>query len=516
MPARARFSFGWAFAYGAIVVGFIALVARFYHPVYGFTSFFQVDASNEECMLPELRDRPAYIYRDTGGYDGLYYAQLACRPLLDDPALPGAMDNFGYRARRALGGWIAWLAAGGNTLRTLDTYALLNPACWLVLALVLLAVFPPRSLHDAVAWSGVMLSAGALSSVRLALTDLPALLFVTGGAVLVQRGRARSGVALLAVAGLARETSLLAGPAAKGTTWRSTLLRVLALVAPLAIWLAYVRFMAGPSDAGMGNFDWLGRGAWEKWRLSLAALGDSRFTALHWTTLLAVLALTVQAVWLIVRPAWQNLWWRLGVGYAGLFFFLGSAPWVGDPGAATRILLPLQLAFNALVPRTRLGLSLLVLGNLSAGAGVLSLWSVPGSPHELAAMRADRVRMIAETGNGWYPIEHGRRHAWAWAAGAADLELRAYPVTPHQSLRVSCHIRAFTPRRVTVRQGDNVLWTGELDRKEHEVDLGVVAFSNGTAQLRFTTDVAAGKETADKASRDLAYSVSEVSVRWVP
>ncbi len=66
-------------------------------------------------MLPVLRKAPIYIYHDTGGYDGLYYAQLAASPALRNPALPKAIDNLGYRARRILLSWIAWAAARRRT-----------------------------------------------------------------------------------------------------------------------------------------------------------------------------------------------------------------------------------------------------------------------------------------------------------------------------------------------------------------------------------------------------------------
>ena len=64
-----------------------------------------MDAASAAATLPELRAAPIFTYAD--GYDGHYYAQLAARPAVNDPALSGAIDNVGYRARRILFSWLA-------------------------------------------------------------------------------------------------------------------------------------------------------------------------------------------------------------------------------------------------------------------------------------------------------------------------------------------------------------------------------------------------------------------------
>jgi hypothetical protein len=500
--------FVWPLCLGGLVAGFLALVLRFHHPVYGFTAFFQLDASNDAVMLPELRERPAFVYRDTGGYDGLYYAQLACRPMLRDPALPAAMDNLSYRARRILPSWAAWTLALGNPLRALDAYALLNPLCWLALGALLLAVFPPRSLHHVLAWAGLMFSAGVLASVRLALTDLPALLLLTAALVAWERGRRGGAVGLLAAAALARETSLLAALALRAGTWRAHVLRVVAVAAPLAAWLVYVRLVAGPADAGWGNLSWPGLAFVEKWRVSLGDLGRGDFPLLYWATLLTLLSLTVQAAWLLLRPAWDNLWWRFGLGYVGLMLCLGTAPWEGQPGAAARVLLPLHLAFNALAPRTRAGLALLVLGNLGLLSGVLPLLEPPQSPGEIAAARTGDTAMIARTGSGWFEIEHAGSRSWVWAGGTAHLELQAWAPASAPAPRVWLKLAGFTPRTVTVWQEGRVLWSGPVERKSRWAGLTGLEFHNGRAELTLDTDTPPEPENATPTARPLAYSLS--------
>lgn len=514
MSARNRLHWFYAALCVLLVAAFVVQLARFYHPVYGFTSLIQLDYSSEPTMLRELRDRPIYVYRDTGGYDGQYYAQIAVKPTLRDPALLQAVDNLGYRARRSLGSWTAWLLALGNPTRALDVYALINPFCWLVLAALLLLLFPPRSLHDVVAWSALLCSAGVLASVRFALTDLPALTLVLAAAIAVQRTRTRSATALLAAAVLARETSLLAFPIFKGRSWRTTFIRGVVCVLPLALWYAYIRLTLGPGSDGWDNLTWPGVMFVKKWVYCLGDLGNEKYALLAWTTLLSMIALTVQGAWLVLRPSWQNLWWRLGIGHVGLMLMLGWAPWEGYPGAATRVLLPMQLAFNAVVPRTRRGLALLVVGNLSVASGILSMFDVPRERDEWAAARVEGVSYVARVGPGWHIPEHRGRRRWCWADREATLKLQEWHSAAPVRLEFNLHSFA-GPRTVVVRQGDRLLWQGRLDRPEVPVVCDPVNFgADGTAELRFTSEEPAVKENTTAEARSVAFSISDF--RFVP
>ena len=90
------------------------------------------------------------------------------------------MGNVPYRARRILGSALAWLIAGGNPAHIANVYSGLNIAVWLVLAVLLWRLLPVNDARSWVAWAGVMFSAGALHSVRLALTDLLAATLTAG------------------------------------------------------------------------------------------------------------------------------------------------------------------------------------------------------------------------------------------------------------------------------------------------------------------------------------------------
>ena len=96
----------------------------------------------------------------------------------------------------------------------------------------------------------------------------------------------------------------------------------------------------------------------------ISATSPSTWLAL--TTLLALAGLTVQLVYLSFRRQVSDHWWRLGAAYGVLLLCLGPLVWEGHPGAYTRVLLPLALAFNVLAVRGRAGLGWLLGGNLSS------------------------------------------------------------------------------------------------------------------------------------------------------
>jgi hypothetical protein len=87
---------------GILLVFFLWLTGRFWHPYYGFTRFLQLDQSDAAVMLPELREAPIYVYHYSGGYDGVAYAQLAAHPAARDPAHIAELDRV-CRGRRRPG-----------------------------------------------------------------------------------------------------------------------------------------------------------------------------------------------------------------------------------------------------------------------------------------------------------------------------------------------------------------------------------------------------------------------------
>jgi hypothetical protein len=80
---------------------------------------------------------------------------------------------------------------------------------------------------------------------------------------------------------------------------------------------------------------------------------------------MALVALSTQAVVLLWMRDWRNPWWRLGFMYVGLMLIVGQAVWEGHPGAVSRVVIPMTLAFNVLLTRVRWFWPLWILGNAS-------------------------------------------------------------------------------------------------------------------------------------------------------
>src|SRR5262249_2291390 len=129
---------------------------------------------------------------------------------------------------------------------------------------------------------------------------------------------------------------------------------------------------------------------------------------------------TAQAIFFAVRWRPGDTWWRLGATYAALMMFLATPVWEGFPGAASRVLLPMLLAFNLTVPRGRAWLALLIAGNLSVVAAYKEFtpprefFALQGAPDAVAALRVERI-------GGWHGIENTATGSWRWSKGEAGL-----------------------------------------------------------------------------------------------
>ena len=511
-PPRVSFARRWllrAAALAAVAV-FAVLIGRYWHPVYGFTSLIQLDAPNDDLKIAAFRELPVYVHRDTGGYDGLYYAQIAHDPTLRDPELPKAMDNFAYRARRILPPALAWVLGAGQPAWINYTYPWLNLLAWAALAFLLWRILAVEDARGLLAWVGVLFSAGALASVRLALTDLVALSILAGAIFAAERARPRSATSILASAALARETSLLAFAGLADRPWFSlhNLVRALLVALPLAAWLTYVRWRLGPADAGWANFTLPGSGFVEKWCAATDALFTVPDHTLAWTTWLATLGLTVQGTFFVARWSLTDRWWRVGFAYTGLMLFLGTAVWEDFPGAAMRVLLPLTLAFNVLAHRSRAALAWLLLGNLTVFAGLVALRDVPHDSTEVAALRASDRACIAHTGKGWYGREDHRQHHWSWCSERGTFSLEAWP-RGTAAVQLDFSVRAITSRSVIIRQNGREIWRATVgkDLSHHTVPLRI---EQGRATVEFSSDLPGVPEGPGADARRLAFALYDL------
>ena len=232
--------------------------------------------------LPAVRALPHVVYPDSWGYDGQFYAQLALEPTLRDPALLRALDAPSYRARRMLFSWSAYAAGLGRPAWVLQAYAWQNVIAWLVLAVLLLSWCPPGSARHFAAWFACLFTNGMLASVRQALTDGPSMVLIAVSVLATERGRSGLATGIVALAGLGRETNILAGaalappPDARATSLARYAVRGLLIVLPLVAWTAYVRYTLGSADAGIATLDVPLRSFLQKWFLTVAGAGARR------------------------------------------------------------------------------------------------------------------------------------------------------------------------------------------------------------------------------------------------
>ena len=358
-----------------LVVLFLASIARFYDPATGFTIFMAFPRNNPR-EAPALREIPHYT--SSTSYDGQFYAQRAFDPLLRDPAVDGAMDLAPFRARRILFSWTAYVAGFGRPAWILQVYALQNVVCWLLLAALLTRWMPPASPRGLLLWAACLFSHGMLWSVRYALLDGPSLLLTASAVALVERGRPLLSAAVVGVAALARETNVLFALAQPVPTDRRAFVRFAAamvlVVAPLLLWLDYLRSIyRSLTFAGTGLLVLPGTDLVKTWREFAIAAAAQPFSGdglLFWQ----LLALAVQAGYLLVHREYHAPWWRVAAGYAVLMLLLDRT--LSDPhtGAITRVLLPLTVGFNVLLATER-------------RAGRFWPWFVAGNLHLLPATR---------------------------------------------------------------------------------------------------------------------------------
>ena len=497
---------------------FVAALWTYHHPVLGFTRFLQLEQRWADVALPEIATAPVHIYTNTTGYDGQFYAQLALRPTLQDPQLSTALDNAPLRARRPLVSWMAALIGMGDTARVLHAYAWINVVGWFVFAVLLLRLFPPNSAHHLVAWFGLVASCGVLTSVRYALTDLPALLLILL-AMTRKPGAASSAAArLLALASLARETSVLSGIVLLDGSWRARIQRGLILVIPLFLWLFYVRATLGSEQQSLGNFDWPGLSLAGKMGEVIAGVIRTPQDLIAWAALGCMIGLGTQAAWLLWRRDIRNPWWQLGVVYLVLLVFLGWPTFAGFPAATTRILLPLHLAFNRLVPATRAGLAWLILGNLSVLGGFVMMRGGNRIPGEIVAAKVHGHGYTVYQGAGWFGLESDKNHEWLWTSQRADLELRRFTSSPLQSsapVFLRFDLVGFVACEVEIRQEESVLWRGLAPRGGRPIELAAQAIhwnDLGRARITFVTSDAPAPESPYPDARHLAFAIYDPKI----
>ncbi|HWA88131.1 MAG TPA: glycosyltransferase family 87 protein [Opitutus sp.] len=520
-----RFPF-WP-VYVATAVLFVGSCARYYLPGRGFTALLWFGKAFSAHALPELRSMNHYEDPEFG-FDAQFYSQLAMHPALGDPEVRTAMDNLPYRARRILFSWIAYAVGGGKPAAVANVFALENVACWLVLAGLLWRWFPADSLDNLIRWLGVLFCFGMSFSVRYALLDGPGLLLIALGVLLAERGRPWWAAGVLGAAGLGKETSVLAGgifaPRALGDRreWRRAIGCGALVAAPLLAWMIVLKFWVGSgADAGSRNFAGPFVAYWQRWRETFTELRSPDPAHIGRWGVVMLVALTVQWLFFALRWRRDSLWWRVGAAYAFLMIFLGGNVWEGYPGQSTRALLPMVLAFNALVPRRSWKwLPVLLAGNLTALMAPQMMQPLQPSPHESFVVSGPgELRADGKTGRAfdvrfdehWGVPEKSFLEYWRWSDGPAAITLH----NPHGfavTADVSFRLRANDARRVTVDCGGRMLASAMLEPREpHDLTLPGVRVPPGDSVWKFDTDRPSLRPPGSK--RLIAFSVRNLTIR---
>lgn len=511
----------WAPVLIALTVALLGFVSRFHSPHTGFTSLLLI--GDELTPSKALLDQHPYVFKGTNGYDGQAYVQIALDPLLRNPGLVRSVDALGYRARRIFIPACAWLAGLGHPAWIVQAYALSNVFSWLLLGILLLHWLPPDSPQNVFRWAGILFTHGLCTSLRCSLTDGPGLTLLALGILLLETGRLRGALGTFAATILSRETYVLNTAAAlipdrlrDLRAWRRAAWLTFLTVLPLLVWMAYVRFETGaPRAEGARNFEWPGLGYLHRWHELLSG-SDGRQFLLDFRVvgILSQVALTVQFLCIVLRPQPRNAWWRVGAVSALLGCVLGPAVWEGFPGAALRVLLPMTVAFNLLLPRGRRWIPLLLIGNLTFLGGLGELRDAPVFSAEWQGERGAIYATSLDVGHGWYYAESNQKQTWRWCRGTGELVFTNHGTTPTE-ISLSGRLSALSPRSVVLRRGNTILWRSATFKRVIPFHTPTLVIPPGVTRLELSSDQPLVKASPTD-SRLVSFAVYDLSVRVQP
>jgi hypothetical protein len=350
-----------------------------------------------------------------------------------------------------------------------------------------------------------------LVSVCRSLTDAPALLLIAAAVRSIEVNRERLAAGFLAAAGLVREASVVAAAAfgwprrAAGRPPAKTLLLATIAVLPAVVWAAVVaaHFRTVKATSLGAPFTGLAAGlahihATARAAGVLAARND----------ILVVAAFLVQAGFLLFllrrRPA--HPWWRIAVAVTILVFLTDRDPWADLFSTVSRVTLPLTLAFNVLVPRSRGGLVLLLLGNLT----------VPLAPTVLAIVETDQGPRVQGIGcafaSGFHDAETDGTRSWRWTRGSATLRIENHRSASARAT-LEFDIDSPTDRTVSVQAGALEQTIALQPRRRVHVRFGPILAPPGSTVVRMTTGEPPWIEPGGD-RRPLAFSVRDLRLAF--
>jgi hypothetical protein len=228
----------------------------------------------------------------------------------------------------------------------------------------------------------------------------------------------------------------------------------------------------------------------------------------YWATLAVVVALAAQALFFLLRWRPAERWWRVGSAFAVMMAFLSTPVWEGYPGAATRVLLPMTLAFNVIMPRTARWWPLLLVGNLTVAASVFE-FSPPAEFYVVHGDRGLRAGLRVLPSHGWHGPERHLEQQWRWSSARSELRLVN---TNAQPIRVVLRGEAgavSNARHLRVSVGEKLLWGDTVGGGATDMRFGLT-LPPGETVLIFTSDRPPEKVGTDP--RDLAFRVANLEI----
>jgi hypothetical protein len=197
-----------------------------------------------------------------------------------------------------------------------------------------------------------------MSSVRLALVDGPSVLLLAAAVAAAERGRPWWTSAALGVAGLARETNIL-GVAVLARwlrrdprSWGRVAGGAAIALLPLALWLDYLRSIyRSLVTAGTDHIVAPFAGLWTKLAVTADGLRDGGGNLVTWLSVTALVALAVQASCVIAALLRRDEWAWLAWPFVALAIVSHADVWDGQPGAFTRVFLPITVGAMVLLAR---------------------------------------------------------------------------------------------------------------------------------------------------------------------
>ena len=158
-----------------------------------------------------------------------------------------------------------------------------------------------------------------------------------------------------------------------------------------------------------------------------------------------------------------------------------------------------------------------LLALLGGSALVIAVWlALPDSsaaPKTFARYEQPNLVIAAEPGTGFYGLEHSPKHLWAWSGGEATLVLHRLTSTgPAQPVSLRFYLQSLSPRTLTVRYGEFVLWKGDLNVHRVLVEIPSFTMTSPTAQLILTSDRPGELKPGGHDPRLLAFALYDLEI----